>query len=307
MRSAVRLAEGLGLSALLIGLTVVAFGTSSPELVTSVEAALLGAPDVAIANIVGSTLINSLVILGIASMITPLAVQRGMVVRDGGWMVGATLLLLVLIGDQRLERTSGALLLAMLLGYVLMAYQDGAKRQMLVNDPAEDAIGDRSGGASLGRELDRMFARLGWVFACGMFAAGLALLVVGGFLFVEAAVDIARLLGVSETVIGLTIVAGGTSAPELVTSAIAAYRRRTDVAIGNILGSNIYNVLGVAGLTGIIAPVAVDRQLVRLDLPLTLAATILLVLTMASGKRVSRLEGGALLGCYTLFIWFRLV
>lgn len=307
VRSAVRLAEGLKLSPLLIGLTVVAFGTSAPELVTSVEAALLGAPDVALSNVVGSTLINSLVILGLAALIMPLPVERSMVIRDGSWMVGATLLLLVLVRDGTLGRSGGALLLLMLMIYVVLAYRNGSRGKMADRDTVRLQTERRAGSGGVGQALDLMFAQLNWAMATFAFAIGLGLLVLGGFVFVEAAIDSARVLGVSETVVGLTIVAGGTSAPELVTSAIAAYRGRTDVAIGNVLGSNIYNVLGVAGLTGLIAPVAVDGQLVMVDLPLTVAATVLLVLTMASYKLVSRWEGAVLLGAYASFAWFRLI
>jgi len=255
VRSAVRLAEGLRLSPLLIGVTVVAFGTSAPELATSIDAALLGAPSIAIASVVGSTLINSLVILGVAALITPLAVERSMLTRDASCMAGGTLLLLILVWDGWLERTTSAVLLLMLVGYVAIAYRAGVDRQRVVDHAVAVGPEVALAGGGIGQDLDLLFAKLGWVLASCVFAVGLGLLILGGIIFVEASIDISRMLSASETVIGLTIVAGGTSAPELVTSAIAAYRGRTDVAIGNVLGSNIYNMLGVTGIVGLIAPV----------------------------------------------------
>lgn len=307
VRSAVRLAEGLGLSPLLIGLTIVAFGTSAPELATSVDAALLGAPNIAIANVIGSTLINSLVILGVAALIMPLPVERSMLTRDVSWMVGGTLLLLMLVWDGWLERASGGLLLLMLLGYVIMAYRAGLDTRG--GGDLAGTVGPQQAAVArgIGHDLDLLFAKLGWLLSSIAFAVGLGLLVLGGIIFVEAAIGIARMLGVSETVIGLTIVAGGTSAPELVTSAIAAYRGRTDVAIGNVLGSNIYNMLGVTGIVGLIAPVPIEPAIASLDLPATVAATALVVLIMASGRQISRIEGAFLMSGYALFLWLRLV
>ncbi|WP_209308680.1 sodium:calcium antiporter [Sphingomonas corticis] len=306
VRSAVRLAEGLRLSPLLIGLTVVAFGTSAPELATSVDAALLGAPTIAIANVVGSTLINSLVILGAAALIMPLPVERSMLTRDAGWMVGGTLLLLMLVWDGWLEQTSGALLLLMLFGYIIMAYRAGLDRRGGGELAAPVGPGQTPVAGGIGHDLDLLFAKLGWVLASCAFAVGLGLLILGGIIFVEAAIGIARMLGASETVIGLTIVAGGTSAPELVTSAIAAYRGRTDVAIGNVLGSNVYNMLGVTGIVALIAPVPIEPGIAFLDLPATVAATALVALMMASGRQISRIEGALLLSGYALFLWLRL-
>ncbi len=307
VRSAVRLAEGLGLSPLLIGLTVVAFGTSAPELATSVDAALLGAPNIAIANVVGSTLINSLVILGVAALIMPLPVERSMLTRDASWMVGGTLLVLIFVWDGWLERTSGGLLLLMLIGYIVMAYRAGLDRRS--GEALAAPVGPEQAAVArgIGHHLDLMFAKLGWVMTSCAFTIGLGLLILGGIIFVEAAIGIARLLGASETVIGLTIVAGGTSAPELVTSAIAAYRGRTDMAIGSVLGSNIYNMLGVTGIVGLITPVPIEPGIASLDLPVTVAATALVVLIMASGRQISRIEGAFLLSGYALFLWLRLV
>ncbi len=306
VRSAVRLAEGLRLPPLLIGLTVVAFGTSAPELATSVDAALLGAPNIAIANVVGSTLINSLVALGIAALIMPLPVERSMLIRDASWMAGGPLLLLITVWDGWLEQTTSALLLVMLAGYILTAYRAGSDRRGVVDHAVAVGPQNSRAGGGIGQDLDVLFLKICWVLASFVFAIGLGLLVLGGVIFVQAAIGIARMLGASETVIGLTIVAGGTSAPELVTSAIAAYRGRTDVAIGNVLGSNIYNMLGVTGIVGLIGPVKIEAGILTLDLPATVAATALVALVMASGRRISRGEGALLLGCYALFLWLRL-
>jgi len=306
VRSAVRLADGLRLSPLLIGLTIVAFGTSAPELATSVDAALLGAPDIAIANVVGSTLVNSLVVLGLAALIMPLPVERSMLTRDAIWMAGGPLLLLILVWDGWLERTTSALLLVMLVGYIVTAYRAGSDRRGIVDHAVAVGPQHARAGGGIGQDLDVLFAKLGWVLASCVFAIGLGLLVLGGVIFVQAAMDIARMLGTSETVIGLTIVAGGTSAPELVTSTIAAYRGRTDVAIGNVLGSNIFNMLGVTGIVGLIGPIKIEPGMPILDLPATVAATVLVAVVMASGRRIGRIEGALLLSGYALFLWLRL-
>lgn len=300
VRGAVRLAERFGVSPLLIGLTVVGFGTSTPELVTSIRGALAGSPGIAVGNIVGSNIFNVLVILGLAAIIAPLAVRATALRRDGV-MVIATTLLFVLVGWLwTLDRVVGLGFLALLAGYLTYAYRQERA-------PADGHTAAFDKGQALG-ELDPAARPApqqagGWVGPVLLVLGGLGMLVVGSGWFVGGAIELARLLGVSETLIGLTIVAAGTSMPELATSALAAIRRQTDVAIGNILGSNIYNILGIGGVTALIAPTAIPPEIVSFDNLVMLGVAVALMALMFTGRRVSRIEGTTLLAAYGVYVW----
>jgi len=308
VRGAVRLAEGMGVSSLLIGLTIVGFGTSTPELVTSVEAALLNSPGIAVGNIVGSNIFNVLIILGASALICPIAVSSTALRRDGLWVVG-TALLLALIGlFWTLDRFVGAGLLVLLTVYLVRAWRQerrvvsgGAIGHTVVYDKAE-ALQQLDPGLRPGATANPK--ALGWVLPLGLCLGGLALLVFGASNFVTASVELARLLGVSETVIGLTIVAAGTSMPELATSTIAALRKQADVAIGNALGSSIYNVLGIGGVTALIAPTAVPAQIAGFDSWVMVGVSLLLLLLLWTGRRLSRLEGACLIAGYVAYVWW---
>lgn len=304
VRGSVRVAERLGVSPLLIGLTLVGFGTSTPELVTSVQAALIGSPGIAVGNIVGSNMFNILLILGMSALIYPLAVQSGALKRDGVAGVCVGVLLLGVAVTTGLTRPVGALLVALLVGYMVYAYRQERVLQPASIDhtaPYERAEALEGVDPGLRPHAPEGGGVLAWLGPVLMAVAGLAIIIAGGRLLVDGAVDLARQLGMSEAVIGLTIVAAGTSMPELVTSAVAAVRRQTDVALGNILGSNIYNILGIGGVTALISPTAVPASMVRFDIPVMIAVSLLLLVFCATGRRLSRVEGGVFLLLYVAY------
>jgi len=297
VRGAVRIAERLRLSPMLIGLTVVGMGTSTPELAASLQASLAGSPGIALGNIVGSNIANALLILGTAALIAPIAVNARTLWRDGGVGIVAALALLAAGATVGLSREAGLVFLILMAAYIYYAY-----RQERVG-AAHSAAYDR---AMAMEEVDPALipheqpaGRL-WS-ALLLSAAGLALIVGGGSLLVNAAIGIARQLGVSDTAIGLTIVAVGTSLPELVTSAVAAWRRQGDIALGNVLGSNIYNILFIGGLTGAIAPTAVPASIMAFDLWVLVAVSLVVMLFAFSGGRLSRKEGLLLVAAYIAY------
>ena len=307
VRGSVRVAERLGVSPLLIGLTLVGFGTSTPELVTSVQAALIGSPGIAVGNIVGSNLANILLILGASALLMPLAIESRALARDGLIGLGATLLFLAAAWTTGLGRGVGAGLVLLLILYLVYAYRQergGGAEHTAAFDRAEAAEGVDH--ALVPRPPEGAGARA-WIAPVATALGGLLLIVLGGRWLVAGAIDFARLAGMTETAIGLTIVAVGTSMPEFVTSAVAALRRQADVAVGNVLGSNIYNLLGIGGLTGLIAPTAIPGEIAVFDLPLLVGATLLLLLFAASGMRLNRLEGALLLGGYAGYVAWLLV
>ncbi|MCU0911507.1 MAG: calcium/sodium antiporter [Rhodobacteraceae bacterium] len=299
VRGAVRLAEGFGVSPLLIGLTIVGFGTSTPELVTSVQGALAGSPGIAVGNIVGSNLFNILVILGIAAAISPMAVPKGAIGRDGVLVI-ATAAIFVAVGYVwTLDRLVGLAFLAMLAAYLTFAAMQ--ERQAGTHTLAHDK-GEALAAADPGLRPDH---HAGGQWRAGLLVlAGLVLLVVGGRFFVTGSIELARLMGISEAVIGLTVVAAGTSMPELATSLVAAFRRQADVAIGNVLGSNIYNLLGIGGVTAVISPTDIPDQIVGFDNLAMLAASVVLLAMLWTGRRLSRAEGLMLLAGYGAYLWW---
>jgi cation:H+ antiporter len=307
VRGSVRLAERAGVSPLLIGLTIVGFGTSTPELVTSVQAAMIGSPGIAVGNIVGSNIFNVLVILAIAAMIQPLAVAEGALRRDGVLVVATTLLFAAIAVVWSLDRIAGVLLLGGLAAYLVSAWRQ--ERAAEAAGGPHGAAFDRAEAFEAADPALRPVAAPrgeagGWIVPVAFAVGGLVLLVAGSRFLVGGAIDLARLLGVSETVIGLTIVAAGTSMPELATSALAAMRRQADVAIGNVLGSNIYNVLGIGGVTALIAPTAVPPEIIRFDLPVMVLVCVALLALLATGRRLSRGEGVVLFALYLGYLWW---
>lgn len=309
VRGAATSAERLGMSPLLVGLTVVGFGTSTPELVTSVEASLLGSPGIAIGNIVGSNIANILLIAGIAALISPLSVSGHALARDGVVMLLAALGLVGLgLMMAQLDRAVGAVLVACLICYVWYAYikersaaheghtaafDRGEAHELVVR--AHSAVGGPDVPSAR-----RTITEVGVPLAIAL--GGLAIVILGGRLMVEGAIGLARNLGLSETLIGLTIVAVGTSLPELAACVIAALRKQSEIAIGNILGSNIYNILGIGGATALLAPTVIPPEIVRFDLFVMLAASLALLIFARSGMRIGRTEGAVLVGSYVLYI-----
>lgn len=280
VRGSVGIARRMAISPLLIGLTVVGFGTSTPELLVSVDAALRGVPDIAIGNIIGSNIGNILLIVGLSALVWPIRVTGSTLRRDTAVMVLAALALIPLFWGA-----DGAVV-----GHAFGDRPDRlsalgvsqARRKTADDDPAP--------------MLPLWQAAL-WV------ALGLVALMVGARFLVDGAVTIARGYGISEAFIGVSIVAVGTSLPELATSLIAAFRRKSEIAIGNILGSNIFNVLGILGVTALIAPIPVAARFLSFDLPVMVAASLVLTGLLVAWSRIGRLTGIGLLLAYITYIW----
>jgi cation:H+ antiporter len=293
VRGAVRLAGRARVSPLLIGIVIVGFGTSMPELVTSVRAAMAGSAGIAWGNIVGSNLLNTLAILGLSALIAPFALSGRGLWRDSAVALAATVLLYGLALFGLVGRLAGAGLIALLIGYLLLAYFQ--ERHRIENHGAAYDKG------AAHEELEHFEADGGpaaWTAAIVMTLGGLGMLVIGGGMLVHGSVELARIAGISETVIGLTIVAFGTSAPELVTSVVAALRRHGELAFGNVVGSNLYNLLGIGGFTAVAAPGTLPEELLRLEFPLLLASAVALLLIAALRGYFGRIAGLILFGGY---------
>lgn len=300
VRGAVRVAERAGMSELLIGLTIVGFGTSAPELVASVEAALAGSPGIAWGNIVGSNLANSLLILGIASLILPVVVPRGPLWRDGGLALVATVVLWLVASTTGITVAIGIAFLVLLAAYLVYAYRAEQTQPAGASALHEKAESLEIADTHL-HDVQPLWRSI------LILTIGLVMIVLGGRWLVEGAVDLARLVGMSEAVIGLTVIAIGTSLPELVTSVIAAYKGASAVALGNVLGSNIFNLLFIGGVTAIIAPGTIPGEITNFALPFLIAASILLFIFAATGRRISRWEGGILLVIYLVLLAYNVV
>jgi cation:H+ antiporter len=286
IRGALAIAGRMGISPLLSGLLIVGFGTSTPELVVSLDAALSERPDIAVGNVVGSNISNILLILGLCAAITPLAVKPMALRRDAMVMLSATLLFLVLAAGGLFGRVEGAVFFSCLLGYLAWAYRS-------------EVIHDAPGGEVHLAESQEVTAlpRSTWWMAVATIG-GLALLIAGSRVLITGAVNMAEHLGVSEAVIGLTLVAVGTSLPELTVGVMAALRRHADVAVGNILGSNIFNLLGILGVSALVHPIQVNPRIIAFDQWVMLASAVLLMIFLHTGRRLSRVEGGVLLAGY---------
>jgi cation:H+ antiporter len=293
VRGSVAVARSLKVSPLLIGLTLVGFGTSTPELVTSLEAALAGSPGIAIGNVVGSNIANILLILGIAALLRPFACHPGAFRRDGAVLIGSALLGTGVMLFGAMTRPAGLILVVLLVAYVVWTYLTER------GHPESESAALHAGEAGLAEPVP---ARLGLSLALA--AGGIAMTILGARLLVNGTITLAREAGISETLLGLTLVAVGTSLPELVTSVIAALRRQGEIAFGNIVGSNIYNILGILGVTALVHPIAVPPEVLRLDVWVMIAATFLLAAFTVTGWRISRLEGGVFLAGYVGYIAF---
>lgn len=283
VKGAVNLSLRLGITPLVVGLTVVAFGTSAPELIVSLSAAWRGATDIALGNVVGSNIANVLIILGATAVVAPI-VTRGHDLRESwAMMMAASMLLIGLAFMGALGRWAGVILLAAL-AVILW-------RQLTTAKP--DDVGEIE-GAALGARWGKILL---WL------AAGLLLLPAGADLLVRGATDIARAFGVTEVVIGLTLVAIGTSLPELAASVASAMRGRADMALGNVVGSNIFNVLSILGITALFAPLPIPPEMLRLDLWVMLASSALLAPFLFRGITLGRIAGAGLLLCYAAYAW----
>jgi cation:H+ antiporter len=294
VQGAVTLAERAGVSALLIGLTIVAWGTSAPELVVSAKAGLDGKGGIAIGNVIGSNIFNVLGVMGLCAIARTLAVRPGAVLRDSLIAIVAGLALIaIVIVSPRLEIWHGVALVAGLLAYTLYAFLEERRGESTI----------ARAHAEIGAAAVTVAQRRSIPISLGLVAIGLALLVGGGTLLVDGAVAIARQLGMSEAVIGLTIVAIGTSLPEVATSIVAALKRQVDVAVGNVLGSNTFNLLGILGTTGLLGPVAIPPDIGLLDIGLAAAVPLLILAPALLFGRIGRFVGLAMVLGYAGYVW----
>lgn len=292
VRGASRLAAAFKVPPLIIGLTVVAYGTSMPELAISVNAAWSGSPDIALGNVLGSNIFNVLLILGLSALVTPLVVSRQLIRLDVPIMIGVSLLALGLALDGRIGRMDGVLLFAGALIYTTFLVRKGRREGAQADSEFEREYGAHDG-----------LTRRGLAFNAVLVLAGLGLLVLGSRWFVDGAVSLARWLGLSDLVIGLTIVAAGTSMPEVATSVIASLRGERDIAVGNVVGSNIFNLLAVLGLTGLIAPegITVSAAALGFDFPVMIAVALACLPIFYTDHLIARWEGALFLGYYLAY------
>ncbi|VVS97762.1 calcium/sodium antiporter [Erythrobacter sp. EC-HK427] len=295
VRGAVGLAAILRISPLLAGLTIVGFGTSTPELATSIQAAFAGSPGIAVGNVIGSNIANILFILGVSAVFLPLAVRPDAFARDAIALAGSTALCVGAVMLGAIGALAGIVLLASLVAYVIWAYRSekdsgGAEEERHIAEVEDTAPKTHSTPILL-----------------GMVVAGLAAAIFGAGLLVDGAVILARSAGMSESVIGLTIVAVGTSLPELIACLVAVNRGHSEVALGNIVGSNIYNVLGILGLTAIIHPLAIPAEIAQVDIWVMAGTTALLLVMLRTGWKITRMEGGVLVALYVAYTAFLLM
>ena len=291
VRGAAGLAARLGITPLVIGLTVVAFGTSAPELAVSVQASLAGQSDIAVGNVVGSNIFNVLFILGLAALIVPLVVSQQLVRIDVPLLIGVSVVFLLMSLDGHIGLFDGLLLFAGIVAYILFALRQSRQESKLVADEYAQEFSAEKTTAALPLQI-------------ALIVAGLVMLVLGSHWLVNGAVTFARHFGVSELIIGLTIVAIGTSLPELATSVVAALRGERDIAVGNVVGSGIFNILAIVGIAAIVAPggLTVAPALLRFDMPVMIAAAVACLPVFAAGHLIPRWEGAMLILCYAAYV-----
>ena len=291
VKGAARLAASFGVPALVVGLTVVAFGTSAPELAVSVKSAWSGQAELAVANVVGSNIFNILCILGLAALISPLVVSAQLIRQDVPNMILVSAAATAMAWDGSIVKWEAALLFIGLLAYTGFLFLQGRKQGLETADA--DTAGLLQQKAPLWQNL-------------ALLVVGLVLLVLGARFLVQSAVQIASSFGVSDAVIGLTIVAIGTSLPEVMTSVVATLKGQRDIAIGNVVGSNIFNILCVLGLSGLVSPepLLANMQMASLDMPVMLAVALLCLPLFFVGASLSRLEGGLFLVLYAAYVWY---
>jgi len=293
VRGAGRLAAAIGISPLVIGLTVVAFGTSSPELAVSLQSAWSGDVDVAIGNIVGSNICNILLILGLSAVIAPLVVSQQLVWLEVPLMIGISLGTWLMALNGVIGRAEGLLLFGGIVAYTVYSIWQSRRENQSVTEEYRQEFG-----------TDAPSAPAYWWFNLALILAGLGMLILGSRWLVNGAVTFAELLGVNQLVVGLTIVALGTSLPELATSVVASLRNERDIAVGNVVGSNLFNLMVVLGLSGVLAPqgIPVSRAALQLDLPVMIAATVACLPIFFTGHLIARWEGLLFVGYYIAYL-----
>jgi cation:H+ antiporter len=291
VRGASKLALSFGISPLVVGLTVVAFGTSAPELAVSVGAALDGRTDIAVGNVVGSNIFNVLFILGLSALIAPLVVHAQLIRQEVPIMIGVSALLLVPARDERISRLDGLLLFGSIVAYTVFLIVQSRRE-------SQSTVAEFSGEMPAAAGWDRH-----WVTQVALLVGGLGLLVLGSDWLVAAAVVIAQQLGISDVVIGLTIVAAGTSMPEVAASVVAALKGERDIAVGNVVGSNVFNLLGCLGLSSLVAAdgLVVAASIIHFDLWVMLAVAVACLPIFITGREIARWEGVVFLGYYAAY------
>ncbi|WP_260483455.1 calcium/sodium antiporter [Sphingomicrobium flavum] len=292
VRGTVGLARRFGVSPLLAGLVIVGFGTSAPELVTSIQAALAGSPDIAVGNVIGSNIANILLILGVSAIIVNIPISPPAFYRDGFAMSVGALAIMAAVLFGGIDRLSGLLLTILLIVYVIGAYFTDLKAADI---EAERHVHTPEQKPDKGRPLSLLI---------GMTVAGIAGVIFGAQFLVDGAIELARGWGVSEAVIGLTIVAVGTSLPELVACAAAALKKEPDVALGNVVGSCIYNLLGILGITALVQPLGIPPQIAAFDIWVLIGITGLLMLFLRTGWTIRRWEGVIFVAAYGGYLFW---
>jgi cation:H+ antiporter len=285
VRGASNLARMLGISPMVIGLTVVAFGTSSPEFLVCIMAALQGSSDIVIGNILGSNISNIALILGVSAILCPIVINIKLIKVEVPIMIFLTLLLYVLSIRLQIGRIAGGFLFAAIIAFTVYSYYAARK------EPYKSKAG-----------FEEIKKNGGYLKQAVFLILGLAGLIIGARLLVDSAITLAQMFGISEFIIGITAVAIGTSLPELSTSIVAALRKEQDIIVGNIIGSNIFNI-GILGLVSVIQPITVEPSLLRFEFPVMIFFTILVLPLMRIGFRVSKIEGVALLLLYAVFMF----
>lgn len=286
IRGSASLSLRIGISPLVVGLTVVAFGTSSPELLVSLKAALMGNSTIALGNVIGSNIANIALILGLASIIRPLQVHANVIRREIPIMIGITILLIIFLLDNTLSFFEGLVFLILLFAYTVINIIISLKENKEIENEFEEGLKSK-----LNIPLSILFI-----------VAGLTLLFVGADLFLKGAVALAKIFNVSDAVIGLTVVAVGTSLPELFTSIVATIKKESDIAVGNAVGSNIFNILSILGISALIVPIN-SNEMNYLDFGVMMAAALILLPLSYTGFRINRLEGVLLLIGYVSYLY----
>ena len=290
IRGSSNLALRMGITPLVVGLTVVAFGTSTPELVVSLKAAIIGNSSISLGNVIGSNIANIALILGVGALVRPLNIHAKVIMREIPIMIGLSILLIIFLLDGELAFVEGLIFVIGIVVYIVVNIKL-ARNEKSVEISSEFEEGLKS--------------KLGTPISVVLIVIGLALLVVGANLFVQSAVAIAKIFEVSDAVIGLTIVAIGTSLPELITSVVASYKKESDIAVGNVVGSNIFNILAILGITSLIIPIS-SAGIGYIDLGMMLLTAILLLPLSRTSFSITRLEGTFLLLGYAGYIYYLL-
>ncbi len=292
VRGASKLASALGISPLVIGLTVVAFGTSAPELAVSIQSSLAGEGDIAMGNVIGSNIFNILFILGLSAIISSLVVAQQLIRLDVPLMIGISILVFIFALDGKIDRSNGVILFTGIIAYTIFLIKMSRNEKKEIQDEYEKEYG-----------VDRKPDLLSKMINVGFIIGGLFMLVIGARWLVNGAVSFAQMFGISELVIGLTIVAAGTSLPEVAASTVAALRGEKDIAVGNVVGSNIFNLLSVLGLSSILSPdgIQVSAAALRFDIPVMIVASIACLPVFFTGNLIARWEGFLFFGYYVAY------